>query len=307
MGSQALVVSRGRSDCEILSNGPTFLSKSPNVVVTSQFSRPPDDTMGDDIPIVDLSLDTSVLASVIRDACVRHGFFYLTNHGVPNCTIEEMHASSKQFFDLSLHEKRTVCASSDPNNRGWTPLGEETLDPGNQTQGDTKEGYYVGREAAPHEVGLPLRGPNHWPDEQLLKINFKQPMMAYHAALTELCQKLMPVFAEALGLDKHFFDDKFQLPSAFLRPLKYSNKKSSPSDGVLGAGAHSDYGTYFPFTTFRLPDCPYSYQKGLLPLITLTVYSYTLRETDTFFLTIRSPHRALDGRHAGSGDSQGRQ
>ena len=32
-------------------------------------------------------------------------------------------------------------------------------------------------------------------------------------------------------------------------------------------------GTYFPPTTFRLPDCPYSYQKGLLPLpITLTVY-----------------------------------
>jgi CRP-like cAMP-binding protein len=31
-------------------------------------------------------------------------------------------------------------------------------------------------------------------------------------------------------------------------------------------------GTYFPPTTFRLPDCPYSYQMGLLPLpITLTV------------------------------------
>ena len=25
-------------------------------------------------------------------------------------------------------------------------------------------------------------------------------------------------------------------------------------------------GTYFPLTTFRLPDCPYSYQKGLFPL-----------------------------------------
>ena len=32
----------------------------------------------DDIPIVDLSADPASVASVIRDACVRHGFFYLT-------------------------------------------------------------------------------------------------------------------------------------------------------------------------------------------------------------------------------------
>ena len=32
---------------------------------------------------------------------------------------------------------------------------------------------------------------------------------------------------------------------------------------------HLRRGAYFSFTTFRLPDCPYSYQKGLLPL---TVY-----------------------------------
>ena len=41
----------------------------------------------------------------------------------------------------------------------------------------------------------------------------------------------------------------------------------------------------FPITTFRLPDCPYSYQKGLLPL---TVYAYTSRPTDTFLLISKS-------------------
>ena len=38
------------------------------------------------------------------------------------------------------------------------------------------------------------------------------------------------------------------------------------------------YGAYFPPNAFRLRDCPYSYQKGLLPLPihdSLTVYSYT--------------------------------
>tara|TARA_B110000977_G_scaffold199982_2_gene288968 strand:+ start:5361 stop:6341 length:981 start_codon:yes stop_codon:yes gene_type:complete len=201
----------------------------------------PDSDPGD-IPIVDLSMDPSSVASVIRDACVRHGFFNLINHGVSESTIEGMHQSAKQFFSLPVDEKKKVCASNDPNNRGWTPPGEETLDPGTQTEGDTKEGYYVGRECEAHEIGKPLRGPNVWPDKQKIKFKFKEPMMQYHEAMTTLCNSLMPVFAAALGLEKTFFDDKFTLPSAFLRPLRYAPKKSAPSDGVLGAGAHSDYG-----------------------------------------------------------------
>jgi isopenicillin N synthase-like dioxygenase len=52
----------------------------------------------------------------------------------------------------------------------------------------------------------------------------------------------MPSFAEALGLHKDFFEDKFKFPTATLRPLRYSEHKSAPEKGVLGAGAHSDYG-----------------------------------------------------------------
>ena len=53
-------------------------------------------------------------------------------------------------------------------------------------------------------------------------------------------------------------------------------------------------GTYFPFTTFRLPDCPYSYQKGLLPL---TVCPYiAIYKTDISFLHSQVPS---DARFAG--------
>ncbi len=49
--------------------------------------------------------------------------------------------------------------------RGWTPLSEETLDTENQTEGDTKEGLYFGREvpADSPEAAQPLHGPNQWP------------------------------------------------------------------------------------------------------------------------------------------------
>ena len=44
-------------------------------------------------------------------------------------------------------------------------MSEETLDAPNQTEGDTKEGLYFGREVAPdsEEAQMPLHGPNQWP------------------------------------------------------------------------------------------------------------------------------------------------
>ncbi len=52
-------------------------------------------------------------------------------------------------------------------NRGYTRMGEETLDPQNQpTRGDTKEGYYIGRDVPPTSTRFnpcKLSGPNIWP------------------------------------------------------------------------------------------------------------------------------------------------
>jgi len=45
------------------------------------------------------------------------------------------------------------------------------------------------------------------------------------------------------------------------------------------------YGKYFPITTFRLPDCPYSYQKGLPSALTRTHYE----RLTPFYFTIRQP------------------
>ena len=44
-------------------------------------------------------------------------------------------------------------------------MSEETLDAPNQTEGDTKEGLYFGREILPdsEEAHIPLHGPNQWP------------------------------------------------------------------------------------------------------------------------------------------------
>jgi isopenicillin N synthase-like dioxygenase len=132
-----------------------------------------------------------------------------------------------------------------PASRFIPRTGEETLDPKRQKSGDTKEGYYIGREVAKGsaEDGLPLRGPNNWPDERALGLAaFKEPMNAYYDAVCDLARRLMPSFETALGLEKDFFAGKFSHPTALLRPLKYAAAASNPQEGIMAAGAHSDYG-----------------------------------------------------------------
>lgn len=69
-------------------------------------------------------------------ACKDVGFFYLENHGIPEETIREVFEQSKFFFGLPLEDKMSVLA--DKNNRGYTPMYEEMLDPSSQAKGDTK-------------------------------------------------------------------------------------------------------------------------------------------------------------------------
>lgn len=137
-----------------------------------------------------------------------------------------------------------------------SPAGEETLDPARQKAGDTKEGFYIGREVEEGcaEYGLPLRGPNNWPDEKALGlVAFREPMEAYFSHVCSLARRLLPAFEVALGLEADFFADKFTRPTALLRPLRYAAAASKPEEGIMAAGAHSDYGVLTILATDATP------------------------------------------------------
>lgn len=69
-------------------------------------------------------------------------------------------------------------------------MSEETLDPENQTSGDTKEGIYYGREVAAdsEEAKKPLHGPNQWPSEELVP-GYRQRTDTYFAAVKALAER----------------------------------------------------------------------------------------------------------------------
>jgi isopenicillin N synthase-like dioxygenase len=54
---------------------------------------------------------------------------------------------------------------------------------------------------------------------------------------------LLRLFARALGLDEHFFDDKVRHHTSTMRVIHYPPQERAPEPGQLRAGEHTDYGT----------------------------------------------------------------
>ena len=63
-------------------------------------------------------------------------------------------------------------------------MGDETVDPEHQSEGDNKEGLYFGRDlpADCEEARKPMHGPNQWPDAVVLP-DFKPVVTAYFDAV----------------------------------------------------------------------------------------------------------------------------
>jgi isopenicillin N synthase-like dioxygenase len=198
-------------------------------------------TISQVVPVLDLSQPEEDVAKVCRTACEDHGFFFITNTGIASKLISDHAAAQRQFFQLSDEQKRTILADS--NNRGYTPLSEETLDPSKSTQGDAKEGLYFGRDIPPSspEAALPLHGPNQWPDPALLP-GYREIVEEYLNSMYSLGIRMLPILSLALELPRDYLEQFFKKPMIFLRPLRYAPVVSNEEQGQHAAGQHSDYG-----------------------------------------------------------------
>ncbi|GAB4852647.1 hypothetical protein Ancab_016862 [Ancistrocladus abbreviatus] len=193
---------------------------------------------------IDLSIsDVHNSVSLLKQACLDCGFFYVINHGISQEFMDEVFYESRKFFALPINDKMKLLRNE--KNRGYTPIHDEVLDPENQVKGDHKEGYYIGVEIPEDDPKAvkPFCGPNVWPAADLLP-GWRQTMEKYHQQCLEVAQKLARIIALALDLEADFFDKREMLgePIATLRLLHYEGQASDPSRGIFGAGAHSDYG-----------------------------------------------------------------
>ncbi len=192
----------------------------------------------------------AAVAQAVNQACRDIGFLVITEHQIPAALIERVSGLTRQFFDLPLAEKRKVDRPSPEMVRGYSAVAEESLSYSleEQAPGDLKESFSIGPIAVPAEdyyrcaAAGPHFAPNVWPPEALLP-GFQAAYTEYFAAMSDLAQSLMRLFALALGLEERFFDDKIDRHISMFRTLSYPDIKAPVEAGQLRASAHTDYGS----------------------------------------------------------------
>jgi isopenicillin N synthase-like dioxygenase len=203
------------------------------------------------VPVVDLSgantpAGKSRVAEAIGAACETSGFFTVVGHGVDQELIDRMYATTRAFFELPAKEKAKVAAQ--PGSNGfYAYTGSAAKSLGNDSPPDLTEGFItcVRGDDSPRQRALaggeaaPWAAANRWPDTPA---EFREVWREYTAAMEKLATDLVRLFALALGLDEHFFDDKIDNDMSSLVANYYYPLTAAPLAGQLRKSAHTDWG-----------------------------------------------------------------
>ncbi|MEU1311237.1 2OG-Fe(II) oxygenase family protein [Streptomyces cinnamoneus] len=211
------------------------------------------------VPVIDISGARRgdrdgrlAVARTVGEVCETSGFMAITGHGVPQTAIRDVYEATRAFFALpDEHKHRLLAERNDPLMRGFGRKGNLAAanagtDPEEARRlADLSETYTYNRLGEPGATGIPhdapaeLSLPNKWPDLP----GFRDAYTAYYAAMEDLAQELMRLFALALDLPEHWFDDKTDHHMTNLTANYYPGQQQPPEPGQLRKGVHSDWGS----------------------------------------------------------------
>ncbi|KJA17439.1 hypothetical protein HYPSUDRAFT_146457 [Hypholoma sublateritium FD-334 SS-4] len=207
-----------------------------------------------DVPVIDLrdirshdSARRKALASEVRDACMRVGFFYVRNHGISDATTNGALQMAKDFFSLDDKKKMEIENKKTSNFKGYSPLLSGNNNPNGA--GDLQEGFEFGWEDPTSNLqsngesdavtsGV-MAGSNVWPSESDVP-GFRDSVLQYYYAAVDLGKALFPIFALALNLREDFFADKTRNSAALMKLLHYPPQTGPMDDRIIGIGAHTE-------------------------------------------------------------------
>jgi isopenicillin N synthase-like dioxygenase len=192
-------------------------------------------------PLVSLTAARIGTAQQIGAACRESGFFYVVNHGVDETLCQRLEALSREFFAQSESRKMEIAMSRGGRAwRGYFPVGRELT----SGKPDLKEGLYFGAELPIDHpavrAGTPLHGPNLFPEIS----GFRETVLRYLDSLTELGHALMSGISLGLGLDEHYFRQRYYRdPLLLFRIFNYPHSDAAQNrEAAWGVGEHTDYG-----------------------------------------------------------------
>jgi isopenicillin N synthase-like dioxygenase len=205
-----------------------------------------------DVPTIDIGpyLDggdqqqRAAVAAQVDAAARTVGFMQIVGHGIPAETLSAFTAATDAFFALPADRKAPYRCPPGIN-RGYTPPRSEALanSLGLTTAADLFEAFNVGTQASDHpDLNLPTADypENVWPEVA----GYRPAVQAWFDAAGTVARTMTEIFADALGLDEHFFAASTSHSVDVLRMINYRLPAVDEPLGPdqLGMGAHTDYG-----------------------------------------------------------------
>lgn len=198
----------------------------------------------EEVPVIDVgpflraNSDLEETARQIRDACRSTGFYYIVNHLVSPELIDKTFQVTRWFHDLpqEIKMRYEMGSTAQPPGVGYLPLNNYKLPA--RAKGNVNESFIVKREIGPRNITLdrmpwPQSG-NPSEDE-----TFRDTILRYLKEMESLSQRMLPLYAVALGLSSDYFQGAFKNALFRFRMTHYP-PVSKYEDSQYGIGPHVD-------------------------------------------------------------------
>ncbi|OKL62678.1 hypothetical protein UA08_01345 [Talaromyces atroroseus] len=207
----------------------------------------------DEIPIIDLRRPEDEVIDSLRDACTRVGFFYISNHGIPQAVIEQVLSTAEEFFALENATKNQVHFKNGAGLCGYE--GFQNVHTDETRKPDLNEAFSwryapdidrsIEHNSSPTKTqqgndaveSFLTSGQNLWPDA---KPEMRRDISEYYSHVLVLARRLIRLFASVLALPETHFDNMMQHPGSMGKILHYPPQSAKGLDTPFGIGAHTD-------------------------------------------------------------------
>jgi len=191
-------------------------------------------------------------AAELRRICETVGFLYIINHGVPAPLIDATFAEAARFHAQPLEAKLAVQVNAAM--QGYMPLRGSTTRTSSLSTGkkpNENEAYFIKR--AGDDAGAEDRWPAALP-------GFREVALRYYDAMDDLAQRLLPLYARALGLPEDYFATRCDRPLTGLRLTHYPPAEYGTDE--YGIAPHTDSSFITLLAQNKVPGLQIRTQEG---------------------------------------------
>lgn len=198
------------------------------------------------LPVIDLGglftgdpQDKARVAAELGDAARTSGFFYITNHGIPQEQVDALFAASKEFHEKTRSFKMKYWSGFTTHHRGYVPFEENGSNfPKSINFNEAWDMSYEAPEDHPDYIAKwRMTGPNIWPDIP----GWQDTVSGYYDAAFNLGLRLLDALALELGVETEELTRHITYPTSQLRLLRYIENDMPATKEIVGIGAHSDF------------------------------------------------------------------